>query len=67
LKDEEEEESEGNGTGAAKVQGDPTYELASARRNIAGTESLTRFVQNSRKMFMLQVGCLFFIRHKISD
>lgn len=57
LQDEEDENDEGGGggAGAAKTQGDPTYELASARRNIAGIESLGRFVQNSRKMFMLQV------------
>jgi len=39
----------------AGVEGDPTYELASARRNIAGTEPLSRFIENSRKMFLLQV------------
>ena len=46
----------GRGGGGGTVEGDPTYELASARRNIAGSEPLSRFIENSRKMFLLQVG-----------
>ena len=55
---DEEEDAEGGGAadGHAGVEGDPTYELASARRNLSGTESLSRFIENSRKMFMLQVS-----------
>ena len=53
LQDEEEDAEDGRRAG---VEGDPTYELASARRNISGTEPLSRFIENSRKMFMLQVS-----------
>ena len=54
---QEEEEEGGDGHGAAAgIEGDPTYELASARRNIVVTEPLSRFIENSRKMFLLQVG-----------
>ena len=53
LQDEEDDGEDGRRSG---VEGDPTYELASARRNISGTEPLSRFIENSRKMFMLQVG-----------
>ena len=36
--------------------GDPTYEMACVRRYITGTESIGQFIENSRKMFLLQVN-----------
>ena len=59
---DEEDEAEGGGDGQGGAEGDPTYELASARRNIAGTESLSKFIDNSRKMFMLQVNFIVLFR-----
>ena len=35
--------------------GDPTYEMACVRRYITGSESISQFIDNSRKMFLLQV------------
>ena len=34
---------------------DPTFELANVRRFIIGKESVSKFVENSRKMFLLRV------------
>ena len=42
--------------GASTVDGDPTYEMACVRRNITGEPPLSRFVLNSRKMFLMQVN-----------
>ena len=39
--------------------GDPTYEMACVRRYITGTESIGQFIENSRKMFLLQVNNRF--------
>ena len=36
---------------------DPTFELANVRRFIIGKESVSKFVENSRKMFLLRVIC----------
>ena len=34
---------------------DPTYEMACVRRYITGVEPISQFIENSRKMFLLQV------------
>ena len=39
----------------ADAGGDPTYEMACVRRYITGAESISQFIENSRKMFLLQV------------
>ena len=39
----------------AVAGGDPTYEMACVRRYITGAESISQFIENSRKMFLLQV------------
>ena len=33
----------------------PTYEMATVRRFIIGKEAVSKFVENSRKMFLLKV------------
>jgi hypothetical protein len=55
---DEDEDGEGGAGVPAEDESDPTYELATARRSIAGTEPLSRFIENSRKMFMLQVNII---------
>ena len=40
---------------SADAGGDPTYEMACVRRYITGAESISQFIENSRKMFLLQV------------
>ena len=56
---EEEEPSEGRPVkkdqGFDASGGDPTYEMACVRRYITGAESISQFIENSRKMFLLQV------------
>ena len=39
----------------------PTYEMATVRRFIIGKEPVSKFVENSRKMFLLKVTRLNFI------
>ena len=43
------------------ADGDPTYEMACVRRYITGSESISQFIENSRKMFLLQVRFNFFV------
>ena len=63
LESEEEEET-GTGTQSksdepkTQDRGDddnPTYEMATVRRFIIGKEPVSKFVENSRKMFLLKV------------
>ena len=59
--DRDEEDESAGGIQARKSQdagGDPTYEMACVRRYITGTESIGQFIENSRKMFLLQVNIL---------
>ena len=53
------EEAEDEGGGADDGD-DPTFELANVRRFIIGKESVSKFVENSRKMFLLRVIIIFF-------
>ena len=48
------EKAEDEGGGADDGD-DPTFELANVRRFIIGKESVSKFVENSRKMFLLRV------------
>jgi hypothetical protein len=45
---------------SADAGGDPTYEMACVRRYITGAESISQFIENSRKMFLLQVKLIKF-------
>ena len=64
---EEEEPSEGRPVkkdqGFDASGGDPTYEMACVRRYITGAESISQFIENSRKMFLLQVNLQVYINH----
>ena len=46
--------------GAARSGDDPTFELAKVRRFIMGKEPISKFVDNSRKMFLLKVSISFY-------
>ena len=52
------EKAEDEGGGADDGD-DPTFELANVRRFIIGKESVSKFVENSRKMFLLRVITFF--------
>lgn len=66
LESEEEEEAgthtrsdDPSKSAAADVSEDnPTYEMATVRRFIIGKEPVSKFVENSRKMFLLKVRTL---------
>ena len=82
FSDLESEEDEETGTGThtrsdepSKAGGgdedNPTYEMATVRRFIIGKEPVSKFVENSRKMFLLKVtflkARLNFLRNKKAD
>ena len=68
FSDLESEEDDETGTGNTRSEepskaggGDednPTYEMATVRRFIIGKEPVSKFVENSRKMFLLKVTFL---------
>ena len=81
FSDLESEEDDETGTGNTRSEepskaggGDednPTYEMATVRRFIIGKEPVSKFVENSRKMFLLKVtflkARLNFLRNKKAD
>ena len=57
------EKAEDEGGGADDGD-DPTFELANVRRFIIGKESVSKFVENSRKMFLLRV-MIHYLKNKV--
>ena len=51
--------------GRADDGDDPTFELANVRRFIIGKESVSKFVENSRKMFLLRVRMLHILKNTL--